>query len=98
MATQGVQLKGVLHWLIHWAFRADTRDFCSALAAVVIHYFNSFVLIAQQVGQAVMLDRLSLSMCLWTKPTGPIYFVFCRLYPISLQLPQQYLSWTNFSF
>jgi hypothetical protein len=30
-------MKGVLSWLVHWAFRAstNTRDFCSALAALV---------------------------------------------------------------
>jgi hypothetical protein len=59
----------------HWACRAVTRDFCSALAALVgsvqnivfltVHYFNSFVPIAQQSGQAVVLGCLSLSICLW---------------------------------
>jgi hypothetical protein len=48
--------------------------FCSALDALVgtvqnnflltVHYFNAFVLIAQQAGQAAMLGRLSLSKCL----------------------------------
>jgi hypothetical protein len=28
-----------------------------------VHYFNSFVLIAQQAGQAVVLGHLSLSVC-----------------------------------
>jgi hypothetical protein len=51
------------------------RFFCSASAALVgpvknsfflnIHYFNSFVTIAQQAGKAAMLGRLSLSVCLW---------------------------------
>ena len=50
--------------------------FCSALAALVgpeqniffliVHYFNSFVFIAQQAVQAAVLGRLSLSMCLWS--------------------------------
>jgi hypothetical protein len=31
--------------------------------ALTIHYFNSFVHIAQQAGQAVVLGRLSFSMC-----------------------------------
>ncbi len=31
MGTQRVQIKGVLHWLLRWACRAGTRDFCSAL-------------------------------------------------------------------
>ncbi len=44
-------------WLVRWAFRAGTRDFCSALAAQVgqekifffltIHYFHSFAPIAK---------------------------------------------------
>ncbi len=69
--------RGVLPWLVPWACRTDTRDFRSALVAQVspvkniffltIHFFNSFVPIAQQVGhwQAAKLGRLSLSMCLW---------------------------------
>jgi hypothetical protein len=46
-------MKGVLPWLVRWAWRAGTRDFCSVLAALAgpvqniffltIHYFNSFV-------------------------------------------------------
>jgi hypothetical protein len=52
-----VQMKGALLWLICCAFHACTRDFCPALAALVgpvqniffltVHYFNSFVPIAQ---------------------------------------------------
>ncbi len=71
--TQRGQMKGVLSWLVRWACRAGTRDFCSAWAALVglpfskyfsltAHYFNSFVPTAQQAGQAVVLSRLSLSM------------------------------------
>ncbi len=33
---------------------------------LTVHYFNSFVPIAQQAGQAVVLGRLSLSICPWT--------------------------------
>jgi hypothetical protein len=57
-------------WLIRWARRAGTRDFYPDLAAPVgpvqniffptIHYFTSFVPIAQEVGQTVVLRRLSL--------------------------------------
>jgi hypothetical protein len=53
----------------------DTRDFWSAVAALVspaqnsfflaLHFFSFFVLIAYQAGQAAVLGRLSLSMCLW---------------------------------
>ncbi len=73
MGTQREPMKGVLTWLVHWAYRAGTRDFRSALAALVspvqnicfliVHYFNILVPIAQQAGQAVFLGRLSLSMC-----------------------------------
>ncbi len=46
--------------LVRWACRAGTRDFCSALAALVgLVHFNSFVLIAQQAGQAAVLGHLS---------------------------------------
>ncbi len=60
-------MKGVHSWLARWACRAGTRNFCSALAAwpskqyffLAVHYFNSFVPIAQQVGQAAVLGHLS---------------------------------------
>ena len=68
-------MKRVLPWLIRWACRAGTRDFCSALAAQVgpvqniiflaIYYFDPFVPIAQQPVQAAVLGRLSLSVCVW---------------------------------
>jgi hypothetical protein len=71
-------MKGVLLWLVCWACRVSTRDFCSPLAALVgpvqnifflsQHNFYSFVSNAQQAGQAVVLGRLSLSMCLWFSP------------------------------
>ncbi len=75
---QRVQMKGALPWLVSWACRAGTRDFCSTLAALVgpvqniffltVHFFNSFVTIAQQAGhgQAAVLGRLSLHKCLWS--------------------------------
>ncbi len=72
MGTQSVQMKGVLSWLVRWACRTGTRDFCSALAALypvqnvfslTVHYFNAFVLVTQQAGQAAVLGRLSLSVC-----------------------------------
>ncbi len=72
MGTQRVQMIGVLPWLVRWALHVGTRDFCSALATPVgpvkniffltVHYFNSFVPIAQQTGQAAVLGRLSLSI------------------------------------
>jgi hypothetical protein len=39
---------------------------------LVVHYFNSFVPIAQQAEQAVVLGRLSLSMCLWIYLISPV--------------------------
>jgi hypothetical protein len=68
-------MKGALPWVVCWAFRACTRYICPALPALVgpiqkiffltEDYFNSFVQIAEQAEQAVMLGRLSLNMCLW---------------------------------
>ncbi len=42
MGTQTAQMKGVLPWLFDWACRASTRDFCSALAALVGPVQNIF--------------------------------------------------------
>jgi hypothetical protein len=69
-------MKGVLSWLVRWPCLAGTRDFCSApLAALVgpvqniffftVHYFNAFVPSPSKLGtgQAAVLGRLSLSMC-----------------------------------
>jgi hypothetical protein len=74
MGTQGEQIKGVLPLLVPWACRASTRDFCSALAALVGpvqnsfylpgHSFKTFAPDSQLAGQAAMLGRLSHSMCL----------------------------------
>ncbi len=67
--------RGPYTWLVCWARRAGTIDFCPALVALVspvqniisltIHYFALFVPINQQTRQAVMPGRLSLNMCLW---------------------------------
>ncbi len=35
MATLGVHVKGALPWLVRWARRSSTEDFCPALAALV---------------------------------------------------------------
>ncbi len=60
MRTQWVHIKRVLPWLVPRARRVGTRDFCTAVAALVgpvenifflsvrVHYFTSFVPIAQQ--------------------------------------------------
>jgi hypothetical protein len=67
-------MKGALPWLVRWVRHADTRDFNPALAALVspvqnisfltVHYFKSYVPVAQQPGQAVVQGRLSLNVCL----------------------------------
>ncbi len=69
MGTQRVQMKG------GWACRAGTIDFCHVMAFQVgpvqnifflaVHFFNSFVSIAHQAGQAVLQGRLSFYVCLW---------------------------------
>jgi hypothetical protein len=77
MGTQRVLMTRVIPWLVPWALPVGTRDFCPALAALVgpvqnifflsVHYFDSFVPIAQQAGEAVVQSRLSLNMCLREK-------------------------------
>jgi hypothetical protein len=66
-------MKGVLPWLVRWACRADTIDFCPALVIpgqnirfLAAHLFTLLVPIAQQPGHAVVLGGLSL--CLWWGP------------------------------
>jgi hypothetical protein len=72
-------MKGVLPWFVHWVCHAGTRDFlfCLGCSSRPSTYFfsspcSSFFPIVQQAGQAAVLDRLYLSMCLWwqvyTKP------------------------------
>jgi hypothetical protein len=41
MGTYGIQMKGVLPWVVRWAHLAGTRDFYPALAALVspVQYF-----------------------------------------------------------
>ncbi len=71
IGTQREQMNGVLPWLVRCACRAGTRDFCPVFAAQVgpvqniffcltVHYFISFVPIAQQPRQAAVLGRLYL--------------------------------------
>ncbi len=70
-------LAGLVHWVLLCRHEnAGTRDFCSALAALVgpvqyifsspytiyCIYFNYFVPIAQQAGRAAVLGRLSHSV------------------------------------
>jgi hypothetical protein len=44
MGTQRVQMKGVPPWLVRWAYRAGTIDFCSALDALAGPIQNFFLL------------------------------------------------------
>jgi hypothetical protein len=75
LGTQRVQMTGLLPWLVRWACRAGTRDFCSALAALVGSVQNifshprmlfHFLCLHRQANkkQAAVLDRLVLSMSL----------------------------------
>jgi hypothetical protein len=69
--SKRVQIEGVLPWLAGWACRAGTRDFLSCLGCsrrlstkyffLTVHYFISFVPIAHQPGQAVVLGHLPVS-------------------------------------
>jgi hypothetical protein len=65
--------------VVHWASHAGTRDFCSALAALVsiqnilflsLFHFISFVIIAQQAGQAAVLGQIF---------SGPYFIFSCEL-------------------
>ncbi len=42
MGIQRVQMKGVLPWLVRWAHRAGTLNFCHALAALMGPVQNIF--------------------------------------------------------
>jgi hypothetical protein len=75
IGPQTVHMNGDFPWLVHWAYLAGPRDFCSALAALAgpvkknvfltIHFFNSYVPIALQAVQAVVPGSLSIHVCLW---------------------------------
>jgi hypothetical protein len=63
-------MKGVLSWLIRCDFMfclgCSGRPAVQNIFVLTIHYLYSFVPIAQQAGQAAVLGRLTLSMCLWS--------------------------------
>ncbi len=73
MGTQRRQKEVVLPWLVRCTSRADTVDFCPALAALVspvqniilltVLFFTLLVPEVQQPGHVGVLGRLS--MCLW---------------------------------
>jgi hypothetical protein len=95
MGTQWGQMKVVLSWLVRWSFYVVTRDFYSALAALVgpvqtiifltVHYFNDLVPIAQQSGQTAVLGRLSLSVL---SLHSPLIILFRIAFIASLQISQ----------
>jgi hypothetical protein len=65
-------MKEVLSWFVRWARRAGTRHFCSALVAALEGPVQNTISVplfpfAQQAGQAAVLGRLSLSVCLWIR-------------------------------
>jgi hypothetical protein len=78
-------MKGAIPWLVRCACRARYRSFFSALAALVgpvqkifylsVLYFNPFLPVVQQAGQAAVLGRLSLSMCLWPSLVRKLCFL-----------------------
>ncbi len=95
MGTHRVQMKGFIPWLFRWASRAGSRDFCSALAVPFgpspKYFFPHRTLfsipfspIGQQAGQAVVLGRLSLNMCLWVKYWGRLDGPWMFLYYLYL--------------
>jgi hypothetical protein len=68
--TQRVQIKEVFPWLVRWACRAGTRDFCSALATSAVPVQNIFVPIHIKLAkQASRAGLPSLFMCLWPRHT-----------------------------
>ncbi len=79
MGTRNIQMKGVLPWSVCWAHCAVTRYVCQAALVSIkyifltVHYFNKFVPIVQQAGQAVVPGCLSLNVCLW-----PYYTAKCK--------------------
>jgi hypothetical protein len=82
LGNLGVQMTEVLPWLVRWARHAGTRDYSPALPWLLysrpstkyfipnctLLYSNSFVPIAQQVGQAVVPGRQSFHTCLGLQP------------------------------
>jgi hypothetical protein len=79
MGTQRVQMKGVLPWLVRWAFRAGTRDFWSALAAIVGSVQN-------------IVQVLSALPCTVYVCTAHAYTAGCPMYCVSCVLPMQVLA------
>ncbi len=57
----GVQMKGVLPWLAHWARRAGTRD-CYPVLAALKYFFTLCVTIVRQSGQAAVPGSVCLVM------------------------------------
>jgi hypothetical protein len=63
--------------MVYLALLAGTKGFCPSVAALfspiknilffTVHYFNTFVPIVQQAGQAVVQGRLSLNVCPFRK-------------------------------
>ncbi len=56
---------GILPWLVRWACLAAPVGQNKIYFFLIVHFFNSFVPIAQLAGRSAVLGRLSLSMCLW---------------------------------
>ncbi len=56
-------MKGALVWLVCWAC-ADIVGPVHIMFFLTLHFFSSFVPIAQQAGQAVVVGHLSHNVCL----------------------------------
>ncbi len=77
------------YWLVRWACRACTRDFAlpwlfwkaqyKNIFFLTVHIFNSFVPVAQQAGQATLLGRLSLNVCVSGRSPPPL-LIFLLIY------------------
>jgi hypothetical protein len=77
-------MKGVLPGLVRWDvvpvqqffFLASLIGPVQNIFFLTVHYFNAFAPIAQQAGQAVVLGRLSVIVCLWTHLTSDFYDLY----------------------
>ncbi len=70
-------MKEVLSWFVRWACRVGTRYFYYAFLAALVDPVQNTLSIplfpfAQQAGQAAVLGRLSLSVCLWIRTRNKI--------------------------
>ncbi len=78
-----VQETFILPWLL-WSAQYKIWFF------LTVHYFNFCVPIAQQPGQAVVLARLSLNVCLRSLKrvaTGLVWLILCKIHSYHTESP-----------